>query len=239
MDAYGRDAEFYDAIYHWKNYDREAERSRELLSAEGVAPGSLVLEAGCGTGAHLSRLRAWYRVSGFDLNESMLAQARRKLPELPLFKADMADFSVSEPVDALLCLFSSIGYVYPEPRLRSAARAFARAVRPGGILIVEPWFTEAKYRTGELVLNTYESDELKLCRASVAKRDGELSVLDFHWLVLRRDAPEVEHFVARHTLWLCPTETLLKAFSDAGFSCRFEPEGLRHDRGLILGRRRS
>jgi len=181
------EAEFYDAIYHWKKYDQESARIHDLLLSEGVAPGSLVLEAACGTGSHLSHLRDWYRVTGFDLNEKMLDRARQKLPGVPLFRADMTDFSVSEPADALLCLFSSIGYVYPEDRLAAAGRSFAAAVKPGGALIVEPWLTEGTYRIGHLGLNTFESEELKLCRASVARKEGDLAVLDFHWLLLMPD----------------------------------------------------
>jgi daunosaminyl-N,N-dimethyltransferase/N-dimethyltransferase len=240
MDAegmYGRRAEYYDRIYHWKDYAAEASRLRELLAAGGVGDGARVLEAACGTGAYLRHLRQWYEVQGFDLSEGMLEVARRKLPEVPLFQADMTDFAVQQPFDALLCLFSSIGYVYPEERLRRAARAFARALRPGGVLIVEPWLTQAAYRPGHLTMHTYDSPELKLCRAIVGKQEGELAVLDFHWLALRAGAGDVEHFVDRHSMWLCPTETLLDAFGEAGFEARWEPKGLMPERGLIVGRK--
>jgi daunosaminyl-N,N-dimethyltransferase/N-dimethyltransferase len=236
---YGPRAELYDLIYHWKNYGTDAERLHALLSAEGIADGASVLEAACGTGSYLRQLSAWYRVSGFDLNEEVLAVARRKLPDVTLWRADMTDFTVQTPADAMLCLFSSIGYVHPEERLRKAARSFARAVRPGGVLIVEPWLTEATYRLGNMDLQTYSGPELKLCRASVAKKRDAMAVLHFHWLVLRKGAPEIEHFEETHELWLCPTETLLSAFGEAGFEVRLEPDGLMPGRGLILGRRKA
>jgi len=236
---YGARAEYYDAIYHWKNYQAEAERLHALLGAEGIPDGARVLEAGCGTGSHLQHLHQWYDVAGFDLNEGMLGIARKKLSNVSLFRADMVDFVTPEPVDALLSLFSSIGYVHPENRLRSAVQAFARAVRPGGVVVVEPWLTEADFKVGSTSMETAESKDLKLCRACISGKEGSLSILNFHWLVVRAGAQDVEHFVDRHVVWMCPRELLIATFDNAGFDVRWEPNGFSKSRGLIVGRRRS
>jgi len=229
--------ELYDKIYSFKDYAAEAARLRELLHAEGVPDGSSVLEAACGTGAHLVHLRAWFRLRAFDKNPAMLAVAREKLPELPLFEADMCDFRVDEPAQALLCLFSSIGYVHDEERLRMAGRAFASALVPGGVLILEPWLTREDCAPGFPSMHTYQDDDLKLCRQAVTRIEGDLSVFDMHWLVARRHEG-VEHFVERHELRLYPRETMRSALEDAGFDARFEPEGLMPRRGLHIGRKR-
>ena len=136
MTAYGSCAKYYDAIYHWKDYRAESQRLHALLLAEGVPDGARLLEAACGTGTHLSHLMAWYRASGFDGSPEMLALARAKLPpEVELWLADMTSVRVREPVEALLCLFSSIGYLHGEDRLSAAARAFAQALVPGDYLV--------------------------------------------------------------------------------------------------------
>ncbi|MCI0629531.1 MAG: hypothetical protein L0Y44_02625, partial [Phycisphaerales bacterium] len=167
------------------------------------------------------------------------------LPGLPgagagvkLFQADMTDFTLDRPVDALLCLFSSIGYIHPEDRLRAAARCFAAALRTGGALIVEPWIAPEDFIDGRPWLNTYDSDQLKLCRMVISQREGEMSILDFHWMAARAGAKEVERFVERHINWLCPRQTMLSVFNDAGFDCRLEPDGLMKGRGLIVGQKR-
>lgn len=239
---YGERAELYDPIYHWKDYAAEAARVSALLAELGIADGSRVLEAACGTGSHLVHLQHRYRVSGFDLSDGMVAVARAKLPaeaEVELFRADMADFAVPAPFDALLCLFSSIGYVHPEPRLRAAASCFARAVRPGGAIIIEPWLAPGVYQPGRLTMQTYDGPDLKLSRACISAQEGELAVMDFHWLVARKGAREVEHFVDRHELWLCPIERMQAIFEEAGFETRIAPDGLAAQRGLLLGRRRA
>lgn len=237
---YGERAALYDPIYHWKDYGAESARLREFLRSLEIPDGARVLEVACGTGSHLAHLRAYYQASGLDLSDAMLSVARTKLPpEVALRCADMADFEVAAPVDALLCLFSSIGYVHPEARLRATARCFARAVRPGGALVIEPWLTPEAYRPGRMMMQTYDGEDLKLCRASVSKQEGELAVLDFHWLVLRAGAAEPERFVERHELWLCPAPLMRAILDDAGFDVHAEPAGLSQGRGLLIGRRRA
>lgn len=229
-------AALYDLIYEWKPYADEAVRLREILRAEGFAGGARILEAACGTGRYLEHLRAWFDVAGFDLHDEMLDVARACLAGVPLFRADMADFEVERPFDALLCLFSSIGYLNGPERVAAAAACFARALRPGGLLVVEPWISPDDFHPGYAHMDTYDDDEVKLCRVSVSRREGDRSIIDFHWLAARRGG-EVEHFTDRHELWLCPPDRMIEIFRDAGFECRFEPDGLMKMRGLIVGRR--
>ena len=68
---YGDRAEFYDPIYHWKDYDAEATRLVELLDAADIGEWSRVLDAACGTGEHIRRLRDRYDMSGLDLSEGI------------------------------------------------------------------------------------------------------------------------------------------------------------------------
>jgi hypothetical protein len=86
-----------------------------------------------------------------------------------------------------------------------------------------------------MATHTYDSDELKLVRAAVHLREGRVSVLDFHWLVLRPEG--VEHFLDPHRLHLTTREELASVFTDAGFSVRIEQDGLMPGRGLLVLRR--
>jgi hypothetical protein len=70
----------------------------------------------------------------------------------------------------------------------------------------------------------------------VAKIDGDLSVLEMHWLVARRDQ-DVEHFVELHELCLHSPDVMRAALVDAGFEARFEPVGLMPGRGLYIARK--
>jgi daunosaminyl-N,N-dimethyltransferase/N-dimethyltransferase len=232
---YGERAGLYDLIYHWLDYSGAAARLAEVLSAEGVPAGGRVLEAACGTGSYVRALAGRYRMTGFDVSEAMLALSREKNPDVPHFRADMANFTVDEPFDALLCLFSSIGYLHGEGALRSGLRCFARALRPGGVLVIEPWIARETFREGHVHLDTYASDDVKIARASHSSLRGELAVVDFHWVVARTGRG-VEHFTESHHLWFCPRGTMTAALADAGFSARFRDEGLTPGRGLWVAK---
>jgi SAM-dependent methyltransferase len=233
---YGERADLYDAIYHWKDYPGEAERVAALLSELGVDEGARVLEAACGTGSFLAPLRDRYEVAGFDLNPAMLDVARGKLPGVDLFEADMRSFEVDEPYDALLCLFSSIGYLRDDADLRRTALRFAAAVRPGGAVILEPWIEREDFREGTPYLQTYEDDDLKLARASVSRVRDDFAVVDMKWVVARRDRP-VETFDEVHELRFVPAARTIAIFADAGIRLRRHASGLIPDRGLLAGNR--
>lgn len=231
-------AEHYEKIYHWKDYPGEAERLIALLEREGVAAGARVLEAACGTGAHLRHLAEHFSMAGFDKHAGMLAQARGKAPETALFVADMAGFAVAgPPFDALVCLFGSIGYLSEDGALEAGLACFARALKPGGTVVVEPWLAPEVFSDGHISLHSYEDAEVSLTRMAFGRREGADSVFEFRWLV-GRPGRGIESFVDHHRLRMTGREAFLGALDRAGFDGRFEADGFMRGRGLYIGRRR-
>jgi ubiquinone/menaquinone biosynthesis C-methylase UbiE len=53
-------AEFYDAIYHFKDYRAEAERLHALIQTHIRRPARTLLDVARGTGQHLTYLRDHY-----------------------------------------------------------------------------------------------------------------------------------------------------------------------------------
>src|SRR5437588_12834879 len=100
-------AELYDAIYHFKNYQRESERLREIISSTVPAASSL-LDVACGTGAHDKFLKDHFQVDGIDLNGRYLDAARARNPAGSYVRADMTDFDLGSRYDVVTCLFSAI-----------------------------------------------------------------------------------------------------------------------------------
>lgn len=231
-------AELYDLVYAWKDYKGEAARIHEILNASGVPDGARVLEGACGTGTYLAPLSRWFSVAGFDLDPKMLAVARRAVPPAtPLFKADLADFTlaqgrIDEPFDAVLVLFGGVGYVHPHERLASCARAIHAALRPGGVALIEPWDTPADFEENKPFMHVVDAPFLKVARQCVTKREGDLSVLEFHFLIARPGFP-VEHKVERNALFLYETADVIAAFEAAGFTVEPLPDGFLHENRLL------
>lgn len=100
-DGYDRWAETYDATSN----PLVALDRRVTLTALSPRPGERVLDAGCGTGAHLASLdRTRSRAVGLDFSRGMLRVAQRKVPRAALVQADLnREFPVRRRVfDAVL-----------------------------------------------------------------------------------------------------------------------------------------
>ncbi len=229
---YRESAHLYDAIYSSiRDYPREATELDELIRAR--RPGArTLLDVACGTGAHLEHLAARYEVEGLDADQGMLAVARERLPTVQFHEADMADFDLGRRFDAVVCLFSSIGYVKTEERLRSAIAAFARHLEPGGIVVVEPWLTPDVWQDGHVGAVFVDEPELKIARMNIAERRDTVSAVTFHYLVATPEG--VSHFTEPHELGLFTVEQHLDAFRAAGLEVEHDPEGPM-GRGLYVG----
>ena len=233
--AYTRSAAFYDLIYGGKPYEEEAERVHGLIQAHLRSGGDALLDVGCGSGNHLAHLRRHYRCDGMDLDAGLLAIARERHPDSAFHQGDMADFSLGRRYDALVCLFSAIGYVRTVERLGETMRTFARHLLPGGVAVVEPWLTPDAYRPGNVRVDTSEHPDVTVARMTHSGMDGDVSVLTFSYLIGRAEG--IEHFQERHELGLFTREQMMDAFRGAGLEVvEHDPQGLTGC-GLYVARR--
>jgi len=228
-------SELYDAIYHFKNYARECEILRAVIAV--AAPGALtILDVACGTGEHDKFLKEHYAVDGVDLNENYLGAARVKNPAGRYTRGDMTDFDLATTYDAVTCLFSAIGYVRTIDRMNRAIASMARHVKPGGVLIVEPWITPDGWKSGNTFIHAGEIGADKVCRMSLSGREGNLSVVLMHYL---RGTPDgIEHYSERLELGLFTRDEMTRAFESAKMQVRYDTEGLM-GRGLYIAHPRQ
>lgn len=221
--VFSRSARIYDAIYaSIRDYPREAAQLDALIQARRPGAKSL-LDVACGTGVHLHHLAGRYEVEGLDLDPEMLAVARERLPDATFHQGDMASFDLGKRFDAVVCMFSSIGYVKTEEWLRDAIASMARHLEPGGVLVVEPWLTPDAWSDRHVGAVFVDEPELKIARVNVAEREGTISSFEFQYLVGTPDG--VEHFSERHELGLFTVEQQLEAFRAAGLEAEHDPEG--------------
>ena len=225
-------AELYDSIYSFKNYPRECDRLRSLISK--FVPGArTILDVACGTGEHARFLGHEYVVDGIDVNESYLGAARLKNPLGKFARADLLDFDLGRTYDVVTCLFSAIGIVGTFERLERAIRCMAHHVRPGGALLIEPWFTPERWRPTKPFILTGQVGGDKVYRMSVSIKEGSRSILLHHYL---RGGPyDIEHYDERIELGLFTRDEMTWAHEFAGMDTQYDSEGLM-GRGLYIGK---
>jgi len=232
--AYSQSAAVYDALYTWKDYAGEAARLHALITEYMQCADTTLLDVACGTGRHLAFLREQYTVAGLDREPDLLAAARARNPGVPFHQGDMVDFDLGRRFAVLTCLFSAIGYVQTVARLQQTLATFARHVLPGGVILIEPWLTAAIYRPGKVSAQFVNDPDLKVARMSVSEVAGNLSVMDMHYLVATPNG--VRYFSERHALAMFTEAEYRRAFTAAGLTVAYDPEGLM-GRGLYIGTR--
>ena len=229
-----KSARYYDALYAFKDYGAAAAALRAHVRDRHANAASL-LDVGCGTGRHLQELHGDYQVEGLDLSPELLQVARDRLgPDVPLHQADMADFALGRRFDVVTCLFSAVAYVRTHENLRRAVRCMADHLNPGGLLLIEPWFSPERYWVGRITANFVDEPDLKIAWMYVSERRGDVSVLPIHYMVGTTGG--VEEFREEHQLGLWTHEEYMAALSDAGLTEVAHDAAGFFGRGLYSGR---
>jgi ubiquinone/menaquinone biosynthesis C-methylase UbiE len=225
-------ASYYDEIYHFKDYQKEAQKIETLIQQHKKSPGDHLLDVACGTGNHIEYLKQHYKVEGLDFSPEMLRIARKKHPDIVFHQGDMTSFRLNTRFDIITCLFSAIGHVKTKARMRRAVRNMAHYLQPGGLMILEPWITPANFRKGLIGFTFVDKPNRKIARINVSKVRGPVSTLEFHFLIGTPN--KVQYVIDKDSLGLWTHEEHLEAFRDAGLEVSFDSEGLM-GRGLYLG----
>src|SRR5439155_15144781 len=105
------------------------------------------------------------------------------------------------------------------PRLNQTLQPFARHVLPGGLVIIEPWFTAETYSPSHIGAQFVNQPDLKVARINTSEVEGNLSVMDMHYLV--GTPAGVRHFVERHMLAMFTEEEYQAAFAAAGLTVTY------------------
>ena len=182
-----------------------------------------VLDLACGTGTMTVELaRRGYDMTGVDLSEDMLSEARAKCDRerfahpVLFVRQDMADFELYGTVNAVVCCLDSLNYLTDTEKL---ARCFALThnyLDPDGLFVFDmnaPAKFERVYADNAYVLE----DEGVLC-AWQNRYNPKTKLCDF-WLSIFRELPDGrwERFDEDQRERCYSLRTVKKLLADAGF----------------------
>jgi SAM-dependent methyltransferase len=174
------------------------QRARQRL-----APGSIVVDLGCGPGDPATRLLAAdHHVLGVDVSSGQLRLAESAAPSALLVRADITEFALRPAsVDAVVS-FYALGHLPPRAHAPLFA-AIATWLRPGGLLLtsapripgdqVEDWNGVPMYFGGigdEATLAAVRTAGLTVEASEVVgedEADGHIS--RFHWITATKPPP--------------------------------------------------
>jgi SAM-dependent methyltransferase len=224
----------YDLIHAVRGKDYRAEATQVVAEIQRRLPGATsLLDVACGTGLHLAAFaELGLVVAGVERSATMLEAARARLPSVPLYEGDMQTFDLARESDAVVCLFSAIGYMTTIDELRRAAVRMAAHLSAGGVLAVEPWFGPDEWAPDTLHADCAKGPDLAVARVSRSGLDGSVSTIDMRYVVATPEGTDT--FSELHRMGLFRPAEYRDAFEAAGLAVEHDVEGLT-GRGLFIG----
>lgn len=209
----------YELIYvhaAGKNYEQEADDIAALIRQRHPGADSL-LDVACGTGLHLSHLRAYFAdVEGLEINAAMRDAAVARLDGVRVHAGDMRDFHLDRKFSAVTSLFSSIGYAQSTTELRQTVHCLAAHLESDGVLIIEPWFAPTDWTAGSVDAGSAGDGQRHVTRMSYSHQSGTTSTLTMHYL-LGEAGVGIRHWTEEHAMTLFTDEQYHDAIQHAGF----------------------
>lgn len=96
-----------------------------------------VLDAGCGTGRHARALaEKGHTISLLDASAELLAIARERCGESPVYLGDICNLSIDERFDAIICR-GVLNDLVSDSERQLALDSFARTLLPNGLLVID------------------------------------------------------------------------------------------------------
>jgi SAM-dependent methyltransferase len=136
-----------------------------------VAPCSILLSAGCGSGRYDGMLlEAGHSVVGIDLSAGMLAQAKKRYPKIRYEKMALHEMNFQNEFDGAICI-EALEHVFPE-EWPEIMHGFREALKPGGML----YFTVDISVTGRFLEESYEKAKSRELPVVFGELAGEVDV---------------------------------------------------------------
>ncbi|MDI1461258.1 class I SAM-dependent methyltransferase [Catellatospora sp. KI3] len=212
--AMAYDLVFGDSV--GKSYATEAYDIAELVHQRHPGAASL-LDVACGSGLHLSHLRGVFdHVEGLEIAAGMRRRATDRLPGVAVHAGDMRDFRLDRTFSAVTCLFSAIGYAQSVAELRQALDCMAAHLEPGGVLVLEPWYTPDQWTPDTVHTAVARDGDRQLTGVCHSRQDGHTSIMAMHYL-LGEPGTGVRYWTEEHAMTLFTDEQYRDAVREAGF----------------------
>ena len=166
FDAYSY---YYDLMYRDKDYLKEVEYIKNLLSKNNVL-GNDILEFGSGTGKHGYILSNYgYKVHGIEQSPKMLAKAKKNI-NFSFQQGDISSINLNKKYDAVISLFHVISYQTKNKNLKMVFANAAKHLEIGGLFIFDFWYSPAVYKqTPSIRIKRISDEKVKITRLAEPK----------------------------------------------------------------------
>jgi SAM-dependent methyltransferase len=144
---------------------KTAREVKDIMHLLNLTPGSTILDLCCGYGRHAIPLALQgYQVTGLDLSDIFLQQAqataKQQGVEVHWIQSDMRSIPFENEFDAIINIFTSFGYLQDEDEDQRVLQQVQKALKPGGMFLLETVHQARVVRTTSPHSITRYSDDL-------------------------------------------------------------------------------
>lgn len=217
MDNFEKYAEFYDIIYQNKDYKKEAEFLRSIMTKLNIGKDNDILEIGCGTGKHLEYIANFYpKCTGIEPSEFMISKAHERVRE-KIYKQSAELLNLGKRFDFIYMLFHVFSY------LKDIDEFFEKLTdhtNQGAIVCMDFWqATGVYFQKPELRSQWTETGTIKIHRIAtpVISKDGSFVDVIYDIYVHDIKNREVNYFGEKHRMFVRSPEEVVAVAKRYGF----------------------
>lgn len=224
-------SQYYDLIYHDKDYQAEADYIFELIGKHATIETNNLLDLGSGTGIHgLLLTKRGLMVTGIERSPEMVAIAnKRHNKKFSSLVGNIISFSLKTKYDVITSLFHVVSYIGSNEDLDKLFQNVHQHLHPGGLFIFDVWYTPAVYTLKpETRIKRIKSKDYELTRIAEPLIHYNKNVVDVRYHIFLKNLttnkiqeiqevhpmrhfsiPEIQLYAERHKYTLLESEEFL------------------------------
>ncbi|PLX15390.1 MAG: class I SAM-dependent methyltransferase [Candidatus Muiribacterium halophilum] len=188
-DVIYRDGHHYDRINEDYNMDIE------FYTEECLNNGPNVLEVACGTGRlTLPIAKSGINITGIDLSDGMLEQARKKSQKAGLdinfHKCDARDFELNKKFDFIFIPFNSICHIYSGEDIYRFFNSIKKHLKDDGLFLIDVFNPAMEYLTRDSrkrfpvceYTDPYSGDHVKVEETNFYDKESQINKVKWHFI---------------------------------------------------------
>lgn len=142
-------------------YKKESENIAKLIKKHAKIKVYSLLDMGCGGGKNAFHLKKYFAVTGIDISQAMLKNAKRLNSECKFHLADMRNVDLRSQFDSVF-INDSIIYMTTKRDLLKVFRCACKHLKAGGVMITHPDECKERFKQNQTNIWTSKTNDMDI-----------------------------------------------------------------------------
>jgi SAM-dependent methyltransferase len=201
-----------------EDYAEETEAYVKAIKEHSKIEAKTLLHLGCGAGINDYTFKRHFKVTGVDISENMIENARNLNPEIVYLRGDMRTIKLGESFDAV-AIPDSIGYMTTLKDLRKAVITTYKHLKPDGVLLIMANIKEQFKQNSFVYTGSKGNVEITLFENNYISARTETTYEATLIFLIRREG-KLEIHTDRHIIGIFNLKTWLDLLKEVGFEVK-------------------